>query len=188
MKIYSFMEKQKRVYPYGTEFKIFRKNLVTVISIDALAPCVTMPSAVLALPMQNKRVLFLSKKYINTLRPRQNGRYFPDDILKCIFFNKKTPWTLIKISLKFVSNGPINNIPALVPIMAGCRASDKPLSEPMMVRLPTHICVTRPQWALIEHVNAACKCILLTKTSPARQGVKNGIRLHSLLDVRSYNA
>ena len=23
---------------------------------------------------------------------------------------------------------------------------DKPLSEPMMVRLPTHICVTRPQW------------------------------------------
>ena len=23
---------------------------------------------------------------------------------------------------------------------------DKPLSEPMLVRLPTHICVTRPQW------------------------------------------
>ena len=26
------------------------------------------------------------------------------------------------------------------------RSGDKPLSEPMMVRLPTHICVTRPQW------------------------------------------
>ena len=26
---------------------------------------------------------------------------------------------------------------------------DKPLSEPMMVRLPTHICVVRPQWVLM---------------------------------------
>ena len=51
----------------------------------------------------------------------------------------------IKISLKFVPKGPINNIPALVQIMAWRRPSDKPLSEPMMVRLPTHICVTRPQ-------------------------------------------
>ena len=30
--------------------------------------------------------------------------------------------------------------------MAWRRPGDKPLSEPMMVRLPTHICVTRPQW------------------------------------------
>ena len=30
--------------------------------------------------------------------------------------------------------------------MAWCRPGDKPLSEPKMVRLPTHICVTRPQW------------------------------------------
>ena len=30
--------------------------------------------------------------------------------------------------------------------MAWCRPGDKPLSEPMMVRLLTHICVTRPQW------------------------------------------
>ena len=26
--------------------------------------------------------------YINTLRPRQNGRHFADDIFKCIFFNE----------------------------------------------------------------------------------------------------
>ena len=38
-----------------------------------------------------------------------------------------------KISLKFVSKGPINNIPALVQIMAWPRPGDKPLSEPMMV-------------------------------------------------------
>ena len=82
---------------------------------------------------------------INTLRPRQNGRHFADDIFKCIFLNENV-WIPIKISLKFVPQGPINNIPALVQIMAWRRPSDKPLSEPMMVRLPTHICVTRPQW------------------------------------------
>ena len=38
------------------------------------------------------------------------------------------------------------NIPALVQIMAWRRPGDKPLSEPMMVSLLTHICVTRPQW------------------------------------------
>ena len=30
--------------------------------------------------------------------------------------------------------------------MAWRRPGDKPLSEPMMVRLKTHICVSRPQW------------------------------------------
>ena len=30
--------------------------------------------------------------------------------------------------------------------MPWCRSGDKPLSEPMMVSLMTHICVTRPQW------------------------------------------
>ena len=41
---------------------------------------------------------------------------------------------------------PINNIPALVQIMAWCRPGDKPWSEPMMVSLLTHIRVTRPRW------------------------------------------
>ena len=40
---------------------------------------------------------------------------------------------LIKISLKFVPKGPINNIPALVQIMAWGRPGDKPLSEAMIV-------------------------------------------------------
>ena len=51
----------------------------------------------------------------------------------------------IKISLKSVPKVLINNILALVLIMAWHRPGDKPLSEPIMVRLPTHICVTRPQ-------------------------------------------
>ena len=83
--------------------------------------------------------------YINTLRPRQNGRHFSDDIFRCIFLNGNV-WTPIKISVKFVPKGPNNNIQDLVQIMAWHRPGDKPLSEPMMVRLPTHICVTRPQW------------------------------------------
>ena len=88
---------------------------------------------------------------INTLRPRQNGRHFADDTFKCIFVNGNVR-ILIEISLKFVPKGPINNIPALVQIMAWRRPGDKPLSEPMMVCLPTHICVTRPQWVNLQVV------------------------------------
>ena len=81
----------------------------------------------------------------NTLRPRQDGRHFADDVLKCIFMNENV-WISLKIPLKFVPRGPINNIPALVQIMAWRRPGDRPLSEPMLVFVPTHICVTRPQW------------------------------------------
>ena len=69
-----------------------------------------------------------------------------DDIFKYIFFNEIVS-ILIKISLKFVPKGPINNNnPVLVQIMAWHLPGDKPLSEPMVVRLPMHIWVTQPQW------------------------------------------
>ena len=87
--------------------------------------------------------------YLNSLRPRQNEQHFADDIFKRIFVNENV-WISIEISLKFVPKGPINNIPALVQIMAWRRSGDKPLSEPMMVSFPTHICVTRPQWVNIN--------------------------------------
>ena len=45
--------------------------------------------------------------------PRQNGRHFPDDIFKSIFLNI---W-MIKISLKYVPLGAINDILALIQIM-----------------------------------------------------------------------
>ena len=88
---------------------------------------------------------------VNTLRPRQNGRHFTDDIFNSIFLNENV-LTLIKISPKFVPKGLINNIPALVQIMAWRRPGNKPLSEPMMVSLLTHICVTRPQW--VKHIQS----------------------------------
>ena len=81
---------------------------------------------------------------VNTMRPRQNGRRFADDTFKCIFLNENVRIS-IKISLKFDPKGPINNIPALVQIMACRRSGDKPLSETMMVSLLTHVCVTRSQ-------------------------------------------
>ena len=84
-------------------------------------------------------------RVFNTLRPRQNGRHFADDIFKCMFLNENTLIS-ISVSLTFVPEGRINNISAVVQIMAWRRLGDKPLSEPMMVSLLTHICVTRPHW------------------------------------------
>ena len=43
------------------------------------------------------------------------------------------------MSLEFVPRGPINNIPTLAQVMAWCRPGYKPLSEPVMIRVPTHI-------------------------------------------------
>ena len=87
-------------------------------------------------------------RIINSLRPRPNRRHFADAIFKCIFLNGNVS-VAIKISPKFVSKCPISNIPALVHIMAWRRPGDKPISEPMMVSLPRHICVTRPQWVKV---------------------------------------
>ena len=88
---------------------------------------------------------------VNTLRPRQYGRFFADNVLKCIFLNENV-WISLKIPLKFISKGPINNIPALVHIMAWRRPGDKPISEPMLVFVLTHICVTGPQWVNHFHI------------------------------------
>ena len=41
----------------------------------------------------------------------------------------------MKISLKSAAQGPINNIPALVQIMAWRQSGDKPLTQPMMAYL-----------------------------------------------------
>ena len=104
----------------------------------------------------------LKKVYgtINKLRPRQNGCHFAHDVFKCIFMNGNL-WISTKISLKFVPKGPINYIPAFVQIMAWRCPGNKPLSEAMMVSLPTHICVTRPQWVKsLKYVLTRNKCMI----------------------------
>ena len=49
---------------------------------------------------------------------------------------------LIQISQKFVQEGPIDNMWALVQVMAWCQTGDKPLFEP--------IAATGPKWHIIE--------------------------------------
>ena len=69
---------------------------------------------------------------LKTLRSRQDGRHFPDDIFKCIFVTENVS-VPINISLKFVQSYP------------RIGSGDKPLSKPMTVMPLTHMCVTRPQ-------------------------------------------
>ena len=55
--------------------------------------------------------------WVNSLRPRQNRRHFAGDVFKCNFLNENV-WIPINISLKFVPDVSINNIPTLVQMMA----------------------------------------------------------------------
>ena len=104
---------------------------------------------------------------VNTLRQRQNWRHFADVIFKCIFL-KENVWISLKIPLKFVPKAWIKNVPVLVQIMAWHRPGNKPLSEPMMVSLSTHIYITRPHCGIMTRygtrdlalvqVMACCLC------------------------------
>ena len=130
------------------------------------------------LPLRSMHAILMASGYmfhiyvscaINTLRPRQNGPHFSDDIFKRIFLNGNW-YILMKISFKFFPQGPINNIPALVQIMALRRPGDKPLSEPVMVNCMMNLCVTQFQWVkklkiliivyLKVYMTAIFKCII----------------------------
>ena len=117
---------------------------------------------------QNIPYMFIYNSVLNSLKPRRNRRHFADDIFKSMFLNENE-WISLRFSLKFVNRVRINNIPSLVQIMTWRRPGDKPLSEPIMVSLLTHICVTRPQWvnqgppgpSTSEHCNRICDNALL---------------------------
>ena len=67
----------------------------------------------------------------NSSSPGQNGCHLTDDIFKCISLNEKF---LNPIWMKFVSKGAIDNMWALVQVMAWRRIGDKPLPEPMLIQ------------------------------------------------------
>ena len=67
----------------------------------------------------------------NTLRLSKNGYHLLYNIFKHIFSDENVGIS-IKISLKFVPQGPVDNNPALVQTMAWGRLGDRPLSEPIM--------------------------------------------------------
>ena len=103
-----------------------------------------------------KCILWLWTKSMLTHWGRdKNDRLFADDTFKRIFLTGNIRIST-KNSLKFVPKGLINNIPALLLIMAWRRPGDKPLPEPMLVRSLTHICVTWPQW-----VNLWTACVFV---------------------------
>ena len=89
------------------------------------------------------------------IEPRQNGYHFADDMFKCIFLNENVRIS-INISMKFVPKVQIDNIPALVPIMAWCPLGDKPFSEPIMVSLLTYIYSPVGINELINHTSEHC--------------------------------
>ena len=55
--------------------------------------------------------------HFNSMKPRQNGRHFPEVIFKWIFLNENVRIS-IKTSRKSVLTDQVNNISALVQIMA----------------------------------------------------------------------
>ena len=95
----------------------------------------------------------------NKLRPRQDGLHFAYEILKCTFLNEIC-CILIKISVKCVHKGPIDNNPAFVQIMAWRRKATSHYLNQSWPRLLTHICVSRPQWVKcarhVEQLNVCC--------------------------------
>ena len=121
-------------------------RIVVEIYVGCLRRFVRLPHGMKVVLMRNvlESEIGNSINFVLTFRRRKNGRHLTDDTLKRIFLNESDIIS-IKISLTFVPKGPINDIPALVQIMAWCRPGDKPLSESMMVSLLTHICVTRSQ-------------------------------------------
>ena len=92
--------------------------------------------------------LVISHKFIiNTLRPRKIAVISQVTYSNQIKSNqiKSNQKSNHKISLKFVPYIQINNITALIQIMAWHRSGNKPLSASMMVSLLMHVCITRSQ-------------------------------------------
>ena len=79
----------------------------------------------------------------NSSPPGQNGRHFADDIFKCM--NEKLR-ILIRVSLKFVPKGPINNKSALVQVMAWAEQATSHYLKKCLLSSLTHICGTRGRW------------------------------------------
>ena len=117
----------------------------------------------------------LLSTWVNTMRPKHKGP-LTDDIFKWIFMNDHV-WIPIKFFSSGVNEGAINNILVLVQIRAWRRPGDKPLSQPMMVNLPAHIYVTRPQSVnrvqhfVTEHGPSHCLIPIIDQMDPTEQSI-----------------
>ena len=82
---------------------------------------------------------------INTLRLRQNGRHFANDLFKRIFVNEKVR-IFVQISLKFILECPINNNQHWFRWWLGAKKATSHYLNQWWSSLLMHIWVTRPQW------------------------------------------
>ena len=75
----------------------------------------------------NKYGLLLHKA-VKLMNPEQNGRHPANGIFRCIFL-KENGCILIEISLKFVLQGPIDDMSPLVQVMAWCHQHNVTLTN-----------------------------------------------------------
>ena len=125
--------------------KDFLSHPYLIYLVNTIGDCCWWPVSLHFLRSNNTDLVFpkyfdfrTRRLIFSTLRPRQDGHHFEDDNVRCIFLYEDI-WISINISLKCIPKGQINNIPALVQIMAWRRPGDKPLSEPMMFSLLIYI-------------------------------------------------
>ena len=71
--------------------------------------------------------------------------FFADGIFKCIVVNEKF-YILLKISLKFIPKGPIDNNPALVQVMVCAEQATSHYLNQWWPSSLMHICGTRGRW------------------------------------------
>ena len=85
----------------------------------------------------SKDILMFNKasqhRFINTLKPMQNGYQCAGDIFKGIHFVKLKFSYIDYIFLGFILKSLMDKDSALVKMMTYYRSGDKPLSEPVMV-------------------------------------------------------
>ena len=79
--------------------------------------------------------------FVNTLGPRQNDRHFPDDIFNCILLKEN-------ICLKFqIKCSKLYNLQySSIGLDNGLAPTRRQAIIWTIYRLPTHVCVTRPEW------------------------------------------
>ena len=99
--------------------------------------------------------------HVLTHRGRDRNAAFWQTRCSTPFYWKEICYFRLRLRLrKFVPKIWINNITALVQIMACRLVGAKPLSEPMVISLLKHIYMTRPQWVkgALHRV-----CLMMTK-------------------------
>ena len=67
--------------------------------------------------MQSTEAYIIIRLRQNTPRPQQDGCQFANHILKCIFLNENV-CSLIEMSLKFIPRGSVDNMSALIQVVA----------------------------------------------------------------------